>query len=169
MEPLIVDHQEVDAPGPVGVPGVGAAEGYVVGPRAAAALPPAAPGAPSSPAAPTPPRVRSTRTAVIPSGYRMVETVWLCLGFVVAVLTLDFIFRAAGAHDTGFASFVYGVGSALAHPFSGIFNATVTRDGHVYQWADLLAVAVYGLAGVGAVVAVRILTSRRMTSIETTS
>ncbi|HEV3123746.1 MAG TPA: hypothetical protein VG266_04130 [Candidatus Dormibacteraeota bacterium] len=152
MEPLIVDHQEVEA-----------AE-----PRPGAAPPPASPAAPS-PGATVPPRVRSTHTAVIPAGYRMVETVWLCLGFVLAVLTLDFIFRAAGAHDTGFASFVYSVGSALAHPFSGIFTQTVTGDGHVYQWADLLAVAVYGLAGVGAVVAVRILTSRRMTSIETTS
>jgi hypothetical protein len=179
MEPLIVDHQELDAPARRGVPGVGAGEAYV-GPGAAPNAPGASPhppieertliGSPATPAPVRPPAaVRSSRTMVIPAGYRMVETIWLCLGIVLALLTLDFIFRAAGAHSIGFATLVYRIGSALASPFTGIFSATVTGDGHVYQWGDLLAIAVYALAGVGTVAAVRILTSRRVTSIETTS
>jgi hypothetical protein len=85
------------------------------------------------------------RTAVVPVGYRARQIIWLAVGIVNAILALRFIFLAAGAGDSGFASFIHTVGSALAAPFRGIF-ANTTSNGHPLEWADLVAIAVYTLA-----------------------
>ena len=109
----------------------------------AAAAPVAA--APVVPAATT--AVYTSRTGVYPIGYRSIQTVWLIVGIINIVLALDFIFRAAGANDTGFANLIYRAGRRLAAPFDGIFNTTAVANGNaVFRWADLLAIAVYSIA-----------------------
>jgi hypothetical protein len=89
--------------------------------------------------------VYAGRTAVVPVGYRARQIVWLAAGIVNAILALRFIFLAAGAGDSGFASFIYGAGGALNAPFRGMF-ASNTANGHPLEWADLIAIAVYTLA-----------------------
>jgi len=90
--------------------------------------------------------VSAGRTAVVPVGYRARQLVWLCAGIVNAILALRFIFLGAGAGDSGFASFIYTAGSALAAPFRGIIGTTSAGNGHPLEWADLVAIAVYTLA-----------------------
>ena len=91
--------------------------------------------------------VYTSRTGVYPVGYRTIQTVWLIVGIINIVLALDFIFRAAGANDTGFANLIYRAGRRLAAPFDGIFNTTAVANGNsVFRWADLLAIAVYTVA-----------------------
>lgn len=112
---------------------------------AAAVVPPAVAPAAVAPAATT--GVYTSRTGVYPVGYRSIQTVWLIVGIVNIVLALDFIFRAAGANDTGFANLIYRAGRRLAAPFDGIFNTTAVANGNaVFRWADLLAIAVYTIA-----------------------
>ena len=88
----------------------------------------------------------TTRSTSLESGFRGRQTVWVCIAIVDLFLALDFIFFAAGANDTGFASLVYTIGGALAAPFRGIFNITTAPHGHPLQWADLLAILIYTLA-----------------------
>jgi hypothetical protein len=90
--------------------------------------------------------VYAGRTAVVPFGYRARQLVWLCAGIVNAILALRFIFLAAGAGDSGFASFIYATGSALVAPFRGIIGTSSAGNGHPLEWADLVAIAVYTLA-----------------------
>lgn len=123
------------------------------------AVPPAAPPVAAAPvaaapvaAAPVAPvaagtGVYTSRTGVYPVGYRAIQTVWLIVGIINIILALDFIFRAAGANDTGFANLIFRAGRRLAAPFDGIFNTTAVANGNaVFRWADLLAIAVYSLA-----------------------
>ncbi len=77
-----------------------------------------------------------------------VEFVWLIAGIVVAFLALDFVFRATGANNVGFAAFVFSVGKFLAAPFAGIFKTTYAAHGNLFVWADVLAMVVYGLVAV---------------------
>jgi len=91
-------------------------------------------------------RVVTTRSTSLQSGFRGRQTVWVCIAIVDLFLALDFIFFAAGANNTGFASLVYTIGGALAAPFRGIFNITTAPHGHPLQWADVLAIVIYTLA-----------------------
>jgi len=70
----------------------------------------------------------------------------LAAGIVFIFLGFDFIFHAAGAADVGFAAFIFGIGGALAAPFSGIFRAVSTGSGTFIAWADVLALVVYAIA-----------------------
>jgi hypothetical protein len=80
-------------------------------------------------------------------GNRISQLVWLIAGVVDAILALDFIFRAAGAHNTGFAHYIYRLSNYLASPFSGIFNTTTAANGaSVMRWGDLIAIVVYAVA-----------------------
>ncbi|MGD1052640.1 MAG: hypothetical protein ABR950_02305 [Candidatus Dormibacteria bacterium] len=72
--------------------------------------------------------------------------VGLAAGIVFIFLGFDFIFHAAGAADVGFAAFIFGIGGALAAPFSGIFRAVSTGSGTFIAWADVLALVVYAIA-----------------------
>jgi hypothetical protein len=104
------------------------------------------PGVPGTPYAAGGNSVYAGRTAVVPVGYRARQLIWLIVGVVNAILALRFIFLAAGANDEGFASFIYGVGAALAAPFRGIFGTSSAGNGHPLEWADLVAIVVYTLA-----------------------
>ena len=77
-----------------------------------------------------------------------VEFVWLIAGVVLAFLGLDFILRATGANNVGFAAFVFSVGKFLAAPFAGIFKTTSPASRNVFVWADVLAMVVYALVAV---------------------
>jgi hypothetical protein len=73
------------------------------------------------------------------------EFVWLIAGVVLTMLGLDFVLRATGANNVGFAAFVFSVGKFLAAPFAGIFKTSAAGQGSVLVWADVLAMVVYAL------------------------
>jgi hypothetical protein len=156
MDPIEVRKETVATDtnaGPV-APAAGPApaeRGFPVTQTPAPAAPAVAPVAPPltaapavSPAAAT--SVRSTRVAVYPAGFRMIQLVWLIAVVVDIILALDFIFRAANAHNTGFAHYIYRLGGWLAAPFNGIFNTTTASNGALIRWTDVLAVVVYTAA-----------------------
>jgi hypothetical protein len=93
-----------------------------------------------------------------------VEIVWLIAGIVIVLLALDFIFHAAGANDVGFASFIFGVGKALASPFAGIFKTASAARGNLIVWADVLAMVIYGIAAAIVVKVVTLIAARSATS-----
>ncbi|HEY7926950.1 MAG TPA: hypothetical protein VIG86_05950 [Candidatus Dormibacteraeota bacterium] len=116
-----------------------------------AGAPEPAPGAYAPPAAPvaaptTTTRTYASRTSVYSGSGRAVQVIWLLLGIVDVILALDFIFRAAGGANTGFAHYMYRIGGWLAAPFDGIFTNTALVSGRTFiRWADVLAVVIYSL------------------------
>lgn len=103
-----------------------------------------------------------TRTSIYPAGWRTIQLIWLIVGVVDIIIALDFVFRAAGGHDRGFAHFVYRLGGWLAAPFDGIFNTTAVAHGtSVFRWSDVLAVAIYSIAAWILAKLVRILSTPR--------
>jgi hypothetical protein len=108
--------------------------------------------------------VRRSSTNVWSGRSPGVEIVWLVAGIVIALLALDFIFHAAGANDVGFASFIFGVGKALAAPFAGIFKTAAAARGNLIVWADVLAMVIYGLAAAVVVKVVTLISARSATS-----
>jgi hypothetical protein len=109
-------------------------------------------------------RVRRSTTSVWSGRSPGVEVVWLIAGIVIAFLALDFIFHAAGANDVGFASFVFGVGKALAAPFAGIFTTAYAARGNLIVWADVLAMVIYALAAAVVVKVVTLIGARSATA-----
>jgi hypothetical protein len=100
----------------------------------------------------------TTSTAAYSGAGRISAVVWLIVGVVDAILALDFIFRAAGGANTGFAHYVYRLGGWLAAPFDGIFQTTALVNGNTFiRWADVLAVAIYSLAALAVATLIRIM------------
>jgi hypothetical protein len=134
-------------------------------PAAAPAVTPVQPAA--GPYIPTPAPTTTTRTyagrAPADSGSsRLARLVWLLVGIVDVILALDFIFRAAGGANTGFAHYVYRIGGWLAAPFAGIFSNTPLTNGRTFvRWADVLAVVIYTLAALAVVKLVQIVATPR--------
>ncbi|MEO8898958.1 MAG: hypothetical protein ABI352_09275 [Candidatus Dormibacter sp.] len=161
MDPVDYREERVTtgtAPAAAPAPGVGPA-----------AVPPAAPvgatgpvGAAAGPYIPTPAtttttRTSASRTSTYSGSNRLVQFVWLILGIADVILAIDFIFRAAGGANTGFAHYVYRFGGWLAAPFDGIFtNTPLTNERTFVRWADVLAVAIYSLATLAVVKLVQI-------------
>jgi hypothetical protein len=108
--------------------------------------------------------VRRSTTNVWSGRAPGVEVVWLIAGIVIALLALDFIFHAAGANDVGFASFIFGVGKALAAPFAGIFKTASAARGNLIVWADVLAMVIYGILAAIVVKVVTLISARSATS-----
>jgi hypothetical protein len=108
--------------------------------------------------------MRRSTTSVWSGRSPGVEVVWLIAGIVIALLALDFIFHAAGANDVGFASFIFGVGKALAAPFAGIFKTAYAARGNLLVWADVLAMVIYGIAAAIVVKVVTLISSRNATN-----
>ena len=104
----------------------------------AASPPPAAPVAAGS-------SVYTSRTSVTPVGSRASQAIWLIVAVVDIILALDFVFRAAGAHSTGFAHYIYRIAEKLSVPFDGIFNTTIKDGTSAFRWADVLAVVIYSI------------------------
>jgi hypothetical protein len=108
--------------------------------------------------------VRRSTTNVWSGRSPGVEVVWLIAGIVIALLALDFIFHAAGANDVGFASFIFGVGKALAAPFAGIFKTAYAARGNLIVWADVLAMVIYGVLAAIVVKVVTLISARSATN-----
>ena len=103
-------------------------------------------------------RTSSSSTATYSGAGRIAAVVWLIVGVVDVILALDFIFRAAGGANTGFAHYVYRIGGWLAAPFDGIFRNTALVNGSTFiRWADVLAVAIYSLAALAVVRLIQIM------------
>ncbi len=113
---------------------------------------------PAAPLATTAPV--ATRPGVSTMGYRIIQLVWLIVGVVDLILALDFVFRAVGANNTGFAHDIYRIAGRLAAPFDGIFNFAATKGTPVLRWSDVLAVVIYTAAAWIVVRLVRIVTTR---------
>jgi hypothetical protein len=79
------------------------------------------------------------------------------------ILALDFAFRAASAADTGFYHYVYALGSRLARPFNGIFNAKAAFGQSQLRWADIVGIVVFSIAGWIVVKVIRIATTPKTT------
>jgi len=108
--------------------------------------------------------MRRSRTSAWSGRSPGVEFVWLIAGIVIALLALDFIFHAAGANDVGFASFIFGIGKALAAPFAGIFTTAYVARGNLIVWADVLAIVIYGLAAAIVAKVVTLISARSATA-----
>jgi hypothetical protein len=107
-------------------------------------------------------RTYPSRTATYSGSSRLAQFIWLVVGVVDVIIALDFIFRAAGGANTGFAHYVYRVGGWLAAPFDGIFTNTAITNGRTFvRWADVLAVVIYTLAALAVVKLVRIVATPR--------
>ncbi|HEX4755453.1 MAG TPA: hypothetical protein VH661_06850 [Candidatus Dormibacteraeota bacterium] len=121
----------------------------------------------AGPYIPTPAPTTTTRTyasrAPTSGSSRLAQFVWLVVGVVDAILALDFIFRAAGGANTGFAHYVYRIGGWLSAPFAGIFTNTPITNGRTFvRWADVLAVLIYTLAALAVVKLVQIVAPPRV-------
>ncbi len=103
----------------------------------------------------------SSRVGVYPSGYRATQVVWLVVGVLDIILGLDLVFRLAGAANTGFYHLIFAMGSRLSGPFDGIFGTTLNSGASQFRGADLVAIAVYSLAGWIVAKIVRIATAPR--------
>ncbi len=90
-------------------------------------------------------RVATSRSTILPYGYKARQFVWLAIIVVDLFLALRFALVAAGAGDSGFTTIVYTVGGALAWPFQGVLGVT-SASGHPLQWVNLLAIVVYTVA-----------------------
>lgn len=103
-----------------------------------------------------------TRTSIYDGGpaYRGIQFVWFLLGLTELIIGLRVLFRALGATDTGFVSFINGLGGALAAPFRGIASYTA-NSGNVIEIGSLIAMAVYLLAAFLVFKLVRIATAPR--------
>ncbi len=76
--------------------------------------------------------------------YREVQMVWVLLGVTELVIALRVMFRALASTDTGFVSFIYGLGGALVAPFRGIANWTTGTT--VVEVGSIIGMGVYLLA-----------------------
>ena len=118
------------------------------------AVTPQQPPAPPSPS-PTPTYTPGTpyagrqrvdaRPATMPFGFRTRQFVWISIAVVNLILALRFAFIALNANDVGFVAAMYRAGAALAYPFRGILANSI-RGGHILEWMDVIAIAVYTVA-----------------------
>jgi len=86
--------------------------------------------------------------------YRAVQMVWVLLGVTELVIALRVMFRALASSNTGFVSFIYGLGGALVAPFRGIANWTSGTT--VVEVGSIIAMVVYLLAAYLVIKLVRI-------------
>ena len=79
---------------------------------------------------------------------RAKQIVWFIIALIIGLLALRFVLLAMGANpDNGFASFVYGLSRLFAAPFIGIFGPEPAAGGSYFEYASLMAIAVYLLLG----------------------
>ena len=93
--------------------------------------------------------------------YRVIALIWLIVAVIDVFIAARFILLLLGASTaSAFVSFVYAVAGPLVAPFEGIFG-TPAAGAHVFEVADLVAIAVYTLIGAGVVALLRIISGRR--------
>jgi hypothetical protein len=100
--------------------------------------------------------VVENRTRVMPtpgeqqvaSLFRAKQIVWFVIGLIIALIALRFVLLALGANpDNGFARFTYGLSRLFVLPFIGIFGSEPSIEGSYFEFASLIAIAVYLLLG----------------------
>ena len=118
-----------------------------------------------------PPRAGYTRTGYATSGnaprrraaawYRVIALIWLITAVICVFIGARFILLLLAASTASpFVSFVYAVAGPLVAPFEGIFGSPAAAA-HVFEVADLIAIAVYLLIAAGVVALLRIISGRR--------
>ena len=65
-------------------------------------------------------------------------------GILVVLIALRFLLKAIIANpDNGFVQFIYSVTEPFVAPFLTILPATSNREGQVWEWSSLIAIAIY--------------------------
>lgn len=82
----------------------------------------------------------------------MGSIVYAIVGFIEFILVFRFVFRLVGANAAnGFVSWIYSISSPLIIPFAGILGQPPVVEGvaqpGVFEFATVVAIIVYGLAG----------------------
>lgn len=82
--------------------------------------------------------------------YRGVQIVWYIFGIIEVLLAFRFVLKLLGANPgADFTSFVYGISYIFAAPFLTVFRSSQIVTGSVFEWATLLAMAVYWVIALG--------------------
>lgn len=93
--------------------------------------------------------------------YRIIALIWLIAAVVCVFIGARFILLLlAASTESAFVGFVYAVAGPLVAPFEGIFGSPQAAA-HVFEVADLIAIAVYLLLAAGVVALLRIISGRR--------
>lgn len=80
--------------------------------------------------------------------HRAKQIVWFIVSLIVALIALRFVLLAMGANPAnGFATFVYGLSRLFVGPFVGLFGAEPQAGGSYFEFASLVAIAIYLLLG----------------------
>lgn len=82
------------------------------------------------------------------AGAKAIQVVWLIAGLISLLLVVRGIFLLLGAHDVGFASFLYAISAPFVAPFAGIFPAP-SVSGAYFDTAALVGIIVYSLIAWG--------------------
>ncbi len=83
--------------------------------------------------------------------FRTYQIIWYLLGLVETLLLFRFAFKMFGASTVSpFVRMLYAVSDGLTYPFRGIFPI-VSVERSVFDWASLIAMAVYAVAAYGLV------------------
>lgn len=83
--------------------------------------------------------------------YRGIQIVWYLTGIVEILLALRFILKLLGANSyASFTDFIYMLTEPLSKPFLAVLNGS-QMQGSYFEWATILAMAVYALIGWGIV------------------
>jgi len=84
----------------------------------------------------------------VASLFRAKQILWFVIGLIIALIGLRFVLLALGANPAnGFATFIYGLSHLFVAPFLGIFGAEPATEGSYFEFASLIAIAVYLLLG----------------------
>lgn len=79
---------------------------------------------------------------------RAKRIVWFVISLVIALIVLRFVLLAMGANaENGFATFVYGLSNIFVAPFIGLFGAEPVVGASYFEYASLIAIAIYLLLG----------------------
>lgn len=79
---------------------------------------------------------------------RAKRIVWFVISLIIALIVLRFVLLAMGANPAnGFATFVYGLSNIFVAPFIGLFGAEPVVGASYFEYASLIAIAIYLLLG----------------------
>lgn len=94
-------------------------------------------------------RVPSAASVEMARITRIRQIVYFVLGVVNVLLILRFVFLALGASEaSAFIRLIYGLSQPFVAPFLGIFGEP-TLGASVFEWASLVAIAIYTLLAYG--------------------
>jgi len=106
------------------------------------------------------PSAASVETARIA---RIKQIVYFVVGVINVLLVLRFVFLALGASEaSGFIRLIYGLSQPFVMPFLGIFGEP-TLGASVFEWASLIAIAIYMLLAYGISRVIELLYAPRVT------